>query len=151
VLQRGFSTLTNIEEIRECLRLLDEEETRIDASLDDMLAQEKSLDYALNTLDTLRPQLGSLNTASSQMTNTINKTSRLAEVISDKVRQLDQEQSRAKEAIKYVENVQELKHCVSSLQSAIEQKDYDEAALLLQRASKIPSDILNGSLAEFTV
>jgi hypothetical protein len=38
------------------------------------------------------PQLGSLNAASSQMTNTINKTSRLAEVISDKVRQLDQEQ-----------------------------------------------------------
>jgi hypothetical protein len=54
VLQRDFSTLTNIEEIRECLRLLDEEETRIDASLDDMLAQEKSLDYALSTLDTLR-------------------------------------------------------------------------------------------------
>jgi hypothetical protein len=54
VLQRDFSTLTNFEEIRECLRLLDEEETRIDASLDDMLAQEKSLDYALSTLDTLR-------------------------------------------------------------------------------------------------
>lgn len=50
-----------------------------------------------------------------------------------------------------MENVQELKHCVSSLQSAIEQKDYDEAALLLQRASKIPSEILDGSLAEFTV
>jgi hypothetical protein len=54
VLQRDFSILTNIEEIRECLRLLDEEETRIDASLDDMLAQEESLDYALSTLDTLR-------------------------------------------------------------------------------------------------
>lgn len=72
-------------------------------------------------------------------------------MISDKVRQLDQEQSRARQAIQYVEDVQELKYCVASLQEAIHQKEYDEAALLLQRASKIDTTILNGSLAEFTV
>lgn len=85
------------------------------------------------------------------MVETVDKTSRLAEVISDKVRQLDQEQSRARQAIKYVEDVQELKYCVASLQEAIQRKEYDEAAMLLQRASKIDTHILNGSLAEFTV
>lgn len=81
----------------------------------------------------------------------MDKTSRLAEVISDKVRQLDQEQLRAREAIKYVEDVQELKYCVARLQEAIQQKEYDEAATLLRRASKIDPAIVNGSLAEFTV
>lgn len=85
------------------------------------------------------------------MIDTVDKTSKLAEVISDKVRQLDQEQSRARQAIQYVEDVQELKFCVASLQEAIQQKEYDEAAVLLQRASKIDPAILNGSLAEFTV
>lgn len=88
---------------------------------------------------------------SARVINTIDKTSQLAEVISDKVRQLDQEQSRARQAIQYVEDVQELKYCVASLQEAIQRKEYDEAAVLLQRASKIDTTIVNGSLAEFTV
>jgi hypothetical protein len=53
LLSRDFESLTNIDEIRECLRLLDEEETRIDASLDTMLAQESKLDISLNTLEAL--------------------------------------------------------------------------------------------------
>ncbi|KAI8642033.1 hypothetical protein BD408DRAFT_345012 [Parasitella parasitica] len=151
LLSRDFESLTNIDEIRECLRLLDEEETRIDVSLDDMLAKETSLEHSLDTLDTLRPQLDALKTKSARVIDTVDKTSKLAEVISDKVRQLDQEQLRARQAIKYVEDVQELKYCVASLQDAILRKEYDEAAVLLQRASKIDTAILNGSLAEFTV
>lgn len=54
LLSRDFESLTNIDEIRECLRLLDEEETRIDASLDTMLAQENKLDLSLNTLAALK-------------------------------------------------------------------------------------------------
>lgn len=54
LLSRDFNSLTNIDEIRECLRLLDEEETRIDASLDAMLAQENKLDNSLNILETLK-------------------------------------------------------------------------------------------------
>ena len=107
---------------------------------------------------------------SSQMVDIITKTSRLAEGISDKVRQLDQEQvdsmrkihlkknarqlsfkSRAKESIRYVEDVQELKRCIAGIQEAMRHKDYDAAANLLQAASQIDPAILNGSLAEFTV
>lgn len=88
---------------------------------------------------------------SNRVIDIIDKTSRLAEVISDKVRQLDQEQSRARQAIKYVEDVQELKFCVANLHEAMQKKEYDEAANLLQRASKVDTSILNGSLAEFTV
>lgn len=54
LLSRNFESLTNIDEIRECLRLLDEEETRIDVSLDNMLAEETSLEQSLNALNTLR-------------------------------------------------------------------------------------------------
>ncbi|KAL0083187.1 hypothetical protein F4703DRAFT_1905096 [Phycomyces blakesleeanus] len=151
VLSQNLETLTNIDTIRESLRLLDEEETRIDAALDAMLSKETELLDVLGTLDGLRPQLSTLQSNSSTILETIQRTSVLAEKISDKVRQLDQEQSRAKEAIKYVEDVQELKYCVAGVQEAIRRKDYDEAAGLLQRASRIDKAILEGSLAEFTV
>lgn len=60
LLARDFESLTNIDEIRECLRLLDEEETRIDVSLDDMLAKETLLEQSLNALNALRFVMSSL-------------------------------------------------------------------------------------------
>jgi len=54
LLSRDFESLTNIDDIRECLRLLDEEETRIDVSLDVMLAKETSLEQSLDALNALR-------------------------------------------------------------------------------------------------
>lgn len=53
LLSRDFSGLTDIDDIRECLRLLDEEETSIDKSLDAMLAQETELDDSLHVLSKL--------------------------------------------------------------------------------------------------
>ncbi|KAF7728336.1 Golgi transport complex subunit 4 [Apophysomyces ossiformis] len=150
-LSQNLDSLTNIDDIRESLRLLDDEETRIDASLDRILSEKQDMQDALGTLDTLKPLLCNLKNSSSQMLDTIYQTSLLAENISDKVRQLDQEQSRAKEAIKYVEDVQELKHCILGIQQAMHRKDYDEAAGLLQRASYINPAVLQGTLAEFTV
>ncbi|KAI8344397.1 COG4 transport protein-domain-containing protein [Chlamydoabsidia padenii] len=146
-----IDTLTNLDDIRECLRLLDEEEARIDQSLDQSLSHKLELQNTLGTLDIMRPQLGNLRNDSTRMMETIYNTAKLATNISDKVRQLDKEQARTKQAIAYVEDVQELKHCVSGIQNAMQQKEYDEAAGLLQRASLIDPAILKGSLAEFTV
>ncbi|RCH87312.1 Golgi transport complex subunit 4 [Rhizopus azygosporus] len=151
ILDKDFDSLINIDEIRESLRQLDEEENRIDAFLDDTLKQESILDTSLNSLKSIKPQLDTLKVKAATFTDTVSQTAHLAEVISDKVRQLDKEQTRAKLAIKYVEDVQELKFCISSLNEAMQKKEYDRAALLLQRASKIDSSILKGSLAEFTV
>lgn len=54
IMSRDFESLTNVDEIRECLRLLDQEETRIDVSLDNMLAKETLLEQSLSALDALR-------------------------------------------------------------------------------------------------
>lgn len=53
LLSKDFESLTNIDEIRECLRLIDEEETRIDTCLDTMLSQEQDLDSSLSILASL--------------------------------------------------------------------------------------------------
>ncbi|KAG1050043.1 hypothetical protein G6F43_007659 [Rhizopus delemar] len=146
----NFENLIDIDEIRESLRLLDEQENQIDASLDELLKQEYQLDSSLNTFKAVKSQLDLIKTNAGQFTTTVNEAARLAEVISDKVRQLDKEQSRAKMAIQHVESVQELKFCVAGLNEAMQKKEYDQAAVLLQRATKIDVSILKGSLAEYT-
>ncbi|ORX50456.1 hypothetical protein DM01DRAFT_1290514 [Hesseltinella vesiculosa] len=146
-----INVLTNINDIRESLRLLDQEETDIDTSLDQLLSQQDNLQAILSSLHILRPQLDELQQDSTLMMETIQNTARLAINISDKVRQLDKEQSRTRQAISYVDDVQELKRCIAGIQQAMAHKEYDEAAAYLQKTSQIDRSILNGSLAEFTV
>jgi hypothetical protein len=60
-------------------------------------------------------------------------------------------QSRVKEAIRQVEEVQELKQCITSMQDAMLRRDYDEAATLLHQSFNVDRSILEGSFAEYTV
>lgn len=50
----NFENLIDIDEIRESLRLLDEQENQIDASLDELLKQEYQLDSSLNTFKAVK-------------------------------------------------------------------------------------------------
>ncbi|KAI8073144.1 hypothetical protein BC940DRAFT_232621 [Gongronella butleri] len=146
-----INTLTDINDIRHCLRLLDQEETNVDHALDQLLSQQDTLQAVLASLDILRPQLAELQDDSTQMMETIQSTAKLAINISDKVRQLDKEQTRTRQAISYVDDVQELRRCIAGIQHAMARREYDDAANFLEKASRIDRAILHGSLAEFTV
>jgi len=98
-----------------------------------------------------RPQLGGLLHESSSLVKIISETSGLAENISVKVRQLDLEQSRVQLAIKHVEDVQELKYCISGIQRAMDQLDYEDAARHMHKALGFDKAILQGSFAEISV
>lgn len=98
-----------------------------------------------------RPQLGGLQHESKSLVNIISDTSGLAESISVKVRQLDLEQSRVQLAIKHVEDVQELKFCISGIQRAMEHSEYEDAARHMHKALGFDKRILEGSFAEISV
>ncbi|KAG0004651.1 Golgi transport complex subunit 4 [Modicella reniformis] len=144
-------SLTNIADIQECLRQLELEETQVDADLDELLAEREELEASLDKLEVLEPQLGSLQNESKTLVNIISDTSGLAEGISAKVKQLDLEQSRVQLAIKHVEDVQELKYCISGIRRAMEQMDYEDAARHMHKALGFDKKILQGSFAEIAV
>ncbi|KAG0095611.1 Golgi transport complex subunit 4 [Podila epicladia] len=143
--------LINVAEIQECLRQLELEETKVDADLDDLLAEREELEETLDKLEVLEPQLGSLQNESKALVQVISDTSGLAENISVKVRQLDLEQSRVQMAIRHVDDIQELKFCISGIQRAMEQLDYEDAARHLHKALGFDKAVLQGSFAEISV
>jgi uncharacterized membrane protein YpjA len=102
-------------------------------------------------MNNIRPQLGGLQNESKILVNIISETSGLAEGISAKVRQLDLEQSRVQMAIKHVEDVQELKFCISGIQRAMVQSDHEDAARYMHKAHGFDKKILQGSFAEIAV
>ncbi|KAI1291602.1 Golgi transport complex subunit 4 [Mortierella claussenii] len=146
-----IKSLTNLADIQECLRQLELEETQVDVDLDDLLTERESLEASLDKLEVLEPQLGTLQNQSKSLFKIISDTSGLAEGISVKVRQLDLEQSRVQLAIKHVEDVQELKFCISGIQRAMQQSDYEDAARHMHKALGFDKTILEGSFAEISV
>ncbi|RIA99525.1 COG4 transport protein [Glomus cerebriforme] len=146
-----LKSLTNIEDIQECLQLLDLEENQVDLNLDELLERRSKLESELDKLEILRPQLGTLHTQAANLLNIINGTSSVAERISAQVRQLDLEQSRVQESIKLVEDVQELKLCITGLHQAMYMKDYETAASYVNRVSALDKKILDGEFAENSV
>ncbi|KAF8978675.1 Golgi transport complex subunit 4 [Entomortierella lignicola] len=146
-----IKSLTNLADIQECLHQLELEETKVDADLDELLAEREELEASLDKLEVLEPQLGSLQHESKSLVKIIDETSGLAESISVKVRQLDLEQSRVQMTIKHVEDIQELKFCISGIQRAMEQSDYEDAARYMQKSLAFDKSILEGSFAEIAV
>ncbi|KAG0365226.1 Golgi transport complex subunit 4 [Gamsiella multidivaricata] len=146
-----IKSLTNLTDIQECLRQLELEETKVDADLDELLSEREDLEASLDKLEVLEPQLGSLQQESKSLVKIISDTSGLAESISVKVRQLDLEQSRVQMAIKHVEDVQELKFCISGILRAMELSDHEDAARHMHKALGFDKNILEGSFAEISV
>ncbi|KAJ3046090.1 Golgi transport complex subunit 4 [Rhizophlyctis rosea] len=139
--------LTDIEDIHRQLRLLNFEETQVDADLDALLQHRGNLEKELQSLELLRPQIGILKNDASTLLNSISGTSQLAEKISDKVRQLDLEQSRVKATIKLVEDIQELKNCANGAQQALRAKDYESAAQHIHRYLRFDPQVIENIFA----
>ncbi|KAG9305550.1 hypothetical protein G9A89_003613 [Geosiphon pyriformis] len=144
-------SLTNVEVIQDCLRVLDLEENQVDVDLDVLLERRGELEAKLEKMEALRPQLSSLSSQATDLMNILNGTSIVAERISAQVRQLDLEQSRVQETITEVENVQKLKLCINGIHSAMQIKDYEAAAGYIHRTMALDPSILEGEFAENAV
>ncbi|KAI9003086.1 COG4 transport protein-domain-containing protein [Gaertneriomyces semiglobifer] len=133
--------LTSIDSIRHELRLLQTQETMVDSTLDSILKLQPQLSSTLSSLDTLRPQIGVLQNVSTSLSDILSSTSHIAERISSKVRQLDIEQSRVKDVIRVVEEVQEIRKSAVSVERALKEGDWEFAAACVGKAIDVDSGV----------
>ncbi|KAJ8331403.1 Golgi transport complex subunit 4 [Batrachochytrium dendrobatidis] len=125
--------LTDIHQIKEQLAILKLEEANVDADLDSILQGQHQLNATLDKLELLRPQLHSLRTDTDGLLRVIDKTWSIAQGISDKVRQLDLEQSRVKTTLELLHDIQELKICAYGAHMAILENDYEMGASYIHK------------------
>ena len=140
----------SIAEIRASLSRLSEQEASVTARLNDLVDSQKDLKRELGRLDLLRAQIGSQAVATRSISNDILVgAASTATRISGAVKRLDLEQARVRSTLDVVEQVAELKACVLGATGSMgAPQDWETAAGYLNRASKIPKEIVNGSFAE---
>lgn len=141
---------SSIAEIRATMAKLAQQDANVTARLDALVTAQKAFKHDLSRLDILRANLGSQAVSTRSISNDVlSQAAATAKRLSTAVNQLDLEQARVKDTLDVVEQVAELKTCVLGVTGSMgAAQDWEAAASYLNRASQIPSQVLNGSFAE---
>ncbi|KAJ3851177.1 COG4 transport protein-domain-containing protein [Lentinula lateritia] len=143
--------LTSLPQILSSLSDFELQEAELSTSLTDLLAASEPIASSLSRLQSLAPQLDDLLKDASTLSRNVLSTARTAERIGGRVQFLDEEMRRIREASDRVGQVIDLKSSLTALQSSIEASDWESATRHCARAMSLPSEIISGSFAEFSV
>ncbi|PGH36563.1 hypothetical protein GX50_00600 [[Emmonsia] crescens] len=138
-----------VADIKATLSHLHDREAAVTARLDALVASQKDFSRELGRLDLLRAHLGSQATIARTISHgMLADAASTADRISSAVKRLDLEQSRVKATLDVVEQVVELKACVLGVAGSMgASQDWEMAASYMNRASKIPSEVIHGDFA----
>ncbi|KAF8892709.1 COG4 transport protein-domain-containing protein [Infundibulicybe gibba] len=149
--RRDPRELTSLPEILSCLSAFQSEETELSNRLAELLAARDPIVSSLNRLQSLIPQVEQLRDEASLLSERVSYTAQTAKRVGGRVRSLDEEMSRVREAGDHVGQVMELKSSLASLQSTMESKDWESAARHCARAMSLPLGVISGPFAETAV
>ncbi|PSR75118.1 hypothetical protein PHLCEN_2v9303 [Hermanssonia centrifuga] len=144
-------TLTTLPEILHSLSALESEEAELSTSLSQLLSDREPIVNSLTRIQSLVPHLNELYTEAALLSGTVSATAKTANRVGGRVRSLDEEMRRVREAGERVGQVMELKSSLAALQSAMEAQDWESATRHCARAMALPLDVTSGSFAETAV
>ena len=105
------STLTTLPQVLSALSSLESEEAELSNSLSALLSDQEPIQNALTRLQSLLPSIDGLYTEASVLSRKVSVTACTAERVGGRVRTLDEEMRRVREASDRVQQVMELKVC----------------------------------------
>ncbi|KDR81347.1 hypothetical protein GALMADRAFT_239193 [Galerina marginata CBS 339.88] len=144
-------SLTSLPEILSCLSAFQSEEAELSNSLTQLLKAREPIISSLSRLRSLTPQLDELQVDASLLANKVSNTAKTAKRVGSRVRSLDEEMGRVREAGDRVGQVMELKSSLLALQTSIEMQDWESAARHCARAMSLPLEVISGPFAEVAV
>ncbi|KAJ7063050.1 COG4 transport protein-domain-containing protein [Mycena amicta] len=142
---------TNLQEILSSISEYQSEEAQLSNSLSDLLSAREPIVASLARLQQLIPPLDSLNHDAKLLSQTVSATATTAQRVGGRVRSLDEEMRRVREAADRVGQVMELKTSLAALQSAIQSQDWESATRHCARAMSLPIQVISGPFAETAV
>lgn len=102
-------SLTTLPDILASLASLEQEETEVSTSLSELLANTQPIVDSLTRLQGLSPRLNELYDEATALSGTVSSTAKTADRVGGRVRLLDEEMKRVREAGERVGQVMELK------------------------------------------
>ncbi|KAJ7684832.1 COG4 transport protein-domain-containing protein [Mycena polygramma] len=148
---RSPRSLTNLADILSSISEFQSEEAQLSNSLSDLLSARDPIVASLARLQALVPHLDDLQNEAVLLSSTVSATAQTAERVGGRVRSLDEEMRRVREAGDRVGQVMELKVSLAALQSSIDSQDWESATRHCARAMSLPLPVISGQFAETAV
>ncbi|KAI0792934.1 COG4 transport protein-domain-containing protein [Abortiporus biennis] len=145
------NTLTTLPSILSSLSSLESEESSLSTSLSSLLSQQQPIQDSLERLKGLEGRFGELVNESSVLEKVVLRTAGTAGRVGGRVRGLDEEMKRVREAGEWVGVVLELKSSLTQMQISIDNQDWESATRHCARAMSLPTHIISGPFAESAV
>lgn len=149
----SLRTATTPSDIRTALAALHARESSLTTHLDTLVANHANLGRSLSRLDNLRAGLGAQVIAARGVSNNmLASAADTAARLSGRVRALDLEKQRVEDTLHVVEQVAELKACVAGVVGSMgAPQDWEAAAGYINRAARVPDEIVRGGFAAAVV
>ncbi|KAL8677911.1 MAG: hypothetical protein Q9186_005693 [Xanthomendoza sp. 1 TL-2023] len=140
----------SLAEVQTAMAKLCQQEATVTERLNVLVASQNDLKRSLARLDISRANLGAQAVSTRAISNNMLSNAAItARHLSAAVSRLDLEQARVKGTLDVVEQIAELKMCVLGVTGSMgAAQDWEAAATYLNRASKIPPEVINGPFAE---
>ena len=150
---KSIERASTLSEIRSTLQSLSARESALTSQLDTLLNSHHDLARQLHRLDLLRAHLAShAQSARAIAQSSLAPAASTATRLSSAVSALDTEQAAVRATLRVVEQVVELRACVLGVVGCMgAPQDWEGAAGYLQRARKIPDEVVRGAFAEMMV
>ena len=113
------STLTTLNDILSSISALEAEDAELSNSLSDLLSAQEPINVALSRIQSLEPFFNDLHLEAGVLAETVSTTALTARRVGGKVRLLDEEMRRVREAGEKVGQVMELKVRVFTIYPSI--------------------------------
>ncbi|KAG8949049.1 hypothetical protein FRC00_008335 [Tulasnella sp. 408] len=144
-------TLTTLPAILTSLSEIEALESSLSASLSNLVASQQPIINSLTRLQSLVPHVEELTLDADLLAEKVGGTAQTAQRVGGKVRVLDEEMRRVRDASERVAAVTELKLSLADLHSSIEAQDWETATRHCARAMAVPPEIIKGPFAESVV
>lgn len=122
--------------LEEAIRMRDDliqEEESLSKSIESLLNTVKQCESKIKHLQTQVPDGIILKSDAQELTTAAQFSASLASTVSGKMRKIDLVRNRVSECLQRVADISDLKKCTEGIQSALDNEEYENAAIIVQR------------------
>ena len=142
----NFENLTSLEQLKAALDQSQEYQNSLDRKIENSLQRWPNVASQSEQLSRLAPSIDLLETDAERLSSVVQFTSRLADSISSKVRQLDLAKTRVFDAIQRVDDILDLNFCTDGVKQELFSKNYEQAARHIHRYLCLDENVLRQTI-----
>ena len=129
--------ISSIEDAEKLVRQLELQEAALEQEITQLFRESQVFDSKMNQLKKGIPKADLVKSDAQELSKELTFNADLASTVSSKIRKMDIVKSRVTECLQRVGDISDLKSCTAGIQVALDNEEYENAALIVRDFSSL--------------